>query len=123
MSEPLMSSDAETRKRQIGALLFLTMVPVMAYFFMYRPIAEGLRTGSLHYYLKGVVLPPLVLYLSVVMLFTKLKDGQVKVRDAAGKIRYTRQGKLFLAGVVAVIVVTMAGWYALLHALGFTGLF
>lgn len=123
MSEPLLSSDPETRKRQMGAMLFLAMVPVLGYFFMYRPIAEGLRTGTLHYYLKGVLLPPLVLYVGLMMLFTKLRDGQLKERDAAGKTRYTRRGKWFLAGVVGVIGVTIVGWYALLHALGFAGLF
>jgi hypothetical protein len=117
-----MSSDPETRKRQIGGMLFLLMTPVLGYFFMYKPVVEGLRTGMLHYYLKGVMLPPLVLYMGVLLLFTRFKDGELKERNAAGKMKFSRRGKIFLAGVVVVIGATVAGWFVVLHALGFTGL-
>jgi hypothetical protein len=122
-----MESDREqpqsrAAKTKLGGLVVMTISVAMAYFFMVRPVQEGLRTGLLHYYMKGVLLPAAFLYLGCAMLFTDLRDGQIYSRSEGGKKKLTRKGRRFMVGLCVTLGVAVCVWYACLHALGFEGL-
>ena len=100
------------------------MIPVglwISYHFIVQPLEQARRSGHLEYYLKGVLLGPLAVYLGIAILMTDLRDGQVRTIDPAGRKHFTRKGRLFVAGVIVVMCLSLAGWFGALHAMGFTG--
>ena len=50
---------------------------------------------------------------------TDLRDGTIREIGPDGKPRMTRKGKLFMAGLVLVLTVSVAAWYTMLHVMGF----
>ena len=121
MNPPPPTGPVPARIRIFAVVLLLASV-VMSYFFIYQPIAEAERTGQLTYYLKGVLMPPLFFYAAVVMLLGDVRDGQIKQLQPDGTKRLTSKGWAFVVGLVAVMGLTLAGWYLLLHQLGFQAL-
>ncbi len=116
----LLSSDPATRKRVVAAILFAAVAVFIAYFGMYQPVHEALASGgALRYYTKGVVLPPVLLYLAILVVTVDVQDGQIFKVNAKNKRTLTRKGWLVALGAVAVAAVAMGAWRLYLNALGF----
>jgi hypothetical protein len=113
------SRPAKTKR---AGLIMMALGLATAWFFIVKPVQEGLRTGQLHYYLKGVLLPPALLYAGCAMLVADLRDGQIYSTNEVGKKKLTRKGRLFMVGLCVTLGVAVGAWYACLHALGFEGL-
>jgi hypothetical protein len=109
-------------KTKSAGFIMMALGLATAWFFIVKPVQEGLRTGQLHYYLKGVLLPPALLYAGCAMLVADLRDGQIYSTNEAGKKKLTRKGRLFMVGLCVTLGVAVGAWYACLHALGFEGL-
>ena len=107
-------------KSKIGGALFVVGGLVMAYFFMLRPLEEAQRTGQLHYYFKGILLPPAFVYGGLMVLLFDMRDGQTRTMGADGKAKLTRKGWWFIGGLFAVLGLTVAGWFWYLHLIGFS---
>ena len=119
MDDQILSSDPVARKRTIGGIVMLLIGAACAYFFMYLPVHTALRTGQLEYYVKGILLPPICLYIAFILLATNVQDGQMRALNAKGKPTFTKTGWWMMGGAFAVIGLTLAGWYYYLHILGF----
>ena len=116
----LLPADPVRRKQAMGGIFLLALAAVCGYFFMYQPVHTAVQTnGELHYYLKGIMLPPLCLYMAALALTGKVRDGELRALNAKGQPTLTRKGWWVVAGAVTVIGLTFAVWYAYLHALGF----
>ncbi len=120
MNPPPGKGPVPLRLRIFAVVLILVSL-AMGYFFMYQPIAEAQRSGTLTYAMKGIVVPPMFFYLGVVMLFADVRDGQIKQLGPDGKKRYTSKGWSFIVGLIAVMGLVLGGWFLLLNRLGFHG--
>lgn len=118
MNPPPGDGPVPTRIRIFGMVLLLASL-AMGYYFLYEPLVEAQRTGTLVYYMKGVLLTPSVLYLSITLLVGDMRDGQIKQLGPDGKKHLTSKGWAFVVGYVAVLGLALAGWSLLLHHLGF----
>ncbi len=119
MDEQILSSDPAARKRTIGGIVMLLLGAACAYFFMYLPVHTAMQTGQLEYYVKGILLPPICLYMALILLVTDIRDGQLRRLNAKGKPTFTKKGWWVMAGALATMGLTLAGWFFYLHALGF----
>ena len=106
-------------RAKVGGALFVVGGLVMAYYFILRPLQEAQRTGQLHYYIKGILLPPAFVYGGLVVLLFDMRDGQIRQPGPDGKPKLTTKGWWFIGGLVVVMGLTVAGWYWYLHAIGF----
>ena len=118
MNPPPSNGPVPARLRVFAVAVILGAL-AMGYFFIYRPLAEAERTGTLTYYLKGVFLSPAFLYMGIVMLFADARDGQFMQLGPNGKKYLTSKGWSFVVGLVAVVGLTFAAWYLTLRHLGF----
>ena len=118
MNPPPPNGPVPARLRVFGGVVVLAGL-VAGYYFLYQPVAEAERTGTLTYYFKGILLSPVFVYLGVVMLFADVRDGQIKQLGPDGKKRLTSKGWSFVVGLIAVMGLTIAGWFLILHQLGF----
>ncbi len=121
MNPPPPEGPVPVRLR-ILAVVFILGSLAMGYFFIYQPLAESQQSGTLAYNMKGVVFPPLLLYLGIVMLFSDVRNSQIKQLGPDGKRHYTSKGWAFIVGAVAVLGLTLGAWYLLLSHLGFQAL-
>ena len=119
MDEPIIPRDPAARKRVMGGILLLALGAAMTYFFAVRPLQELIATNHTTYYVKGVIIGPLCLYMGILALTGKFADGQIRKLNSKGKPTFTKKGWIAIAGAVAVIAVTLAAWYGYLHSLGF----
>lgn len=116
----LLPSDPAARKRAVAAILFAAIAMFIAYFGMYLPVHQALASGgALRYYTKGVVLPPVLLYLAVLVVTVDVKDGQIYAINSKNKRTLTRKGWLVVLGAVAVAAAALGAWRLYLNALGF----
>ena len=87
---------------------------------MYKPVHDALASGgALRYYTKGVVLPPVLLYLAILVVTVDVKDGQIFRINAKNKRTLTRKGWWIALGDVAVAAASLGAWTLYLRALGF----
>ena len=115
---PMKSRNAS---RIFGALLIPASL-IAAYYWIVVPVREAQHTGELHYYMKGLLLPPSFLYLGCVLLVADMRDGQFRETGPDGKPKLTSNGRKFIAGLVAVLATTMVIWYFYLRSIGFNAL-
>lgn len=116
----LLSADPAMRKRVAGAVLIGAIAAFVAYIGMYRPVHEALESGgALRYYTKGVVLPPVLLYVAVLMVTVDVRDGQIFTVNAKNKRTLTPKGWWVALGACAVGAAALGGWTLYLRALGF----
>ena len=120
VDQPILPANPERRKQVMGGIFLIAAGAFCAYFFMYRPVHSALTgNGQLEYYLKGIMLPPMCIYAGVLVLAGLVRDGELRTLNAKGNLTLTRKGWWFMGGLIAVVLVTFAGWYAYLNALGF----
>lgn len=119
MDEALIPTDPKARKAVMGGILLIALGAGMTYFFAIRPIQELLATNHTTYYVKGVIIGPLCVYIGVLALTGKFGDGELRKLNAKGKPTFTRKGWIAVAGAVVVIALTLVAWYGYLHSLGF----
>ncbi|GAA3747516.1 hypothetical protein [Terriglobus aquaticus] len=119
MDEALIPTEAKARKAVMGGILLLGLGAVMTYFFAVRPLQELVATNHATYYLKGVLIGPLCLYMGALALTGKFGDGEIRKLNAKGKPTFTRKGWFAVGGAIVVIALTLVAWYGYLHALGF----
>ncbi len=111
---------ASLAKTKVGGALFVLGGLVMAYYFILRPLQEGERTGQMHYYMKGILLPPAFVYGGLMVLLFDMRDGQIRTTGPDGKPKLTSKGWWFIGGLFAVLGITIAGWLWYLHTIGLT---
>jgi hypothetical protein len=116
----LSTSSAHLRNRAVGVIVFLVLAVGCGYFFMYRPVQQGLRTGQFSYSVKGIMLAPLCLYVAVLMMFGLGSRDRMRKPHPEGKGSLTREGWLVVGGFLVVVAITYWLWYAYLHSLGFS---
>ncbi len=104
---------------RVFAVAIILFALGMGYFFLYQPLAEARRTGTLTYYEKGVFLSPAFLYMGVVMLFADVRNGQILELRPNGKKYLTGKGWSFVVGLIAIVSLTFAAWSLTLRHLGF----
>ncbi len=114
--KPGVPSLAMTR---IFGVLLIPASFVMAYFTILKPLREAQQTGVLHYYEKGLLFPPGLLYMGIALLVADLRDGQIRKAGPDGKRKLTRKGWIFLGGLVVTMGLTQWAWSAYLHRLGY----
>ena len=119
MDEALIPTDAKARKAVMGGILLIALGAGMTYFFAIRPIQELIATNHTTYYVKGVLIGPLCMYIGVLALTGKFGDGQIRRLNDKGKPTFTKKGWIVVGGAVLVIALTLAAWYGYLHAMGF----
>lgn len=119
MDEALIPNEPNARKAVMGGILLLALGLGMTYFFAIRPLQELQTTGHTTYYIKGVLIGPLCMYLGALAMTGKFRDGQIRKLNAKGKPTFTRQGWIAVGGAVVVIALTLVAWYSYLHAMGF----
>lgn len=119
MDEPLIPTDANARKAAMGGILLIALGLAMVYFFAIRPIQELLATNHTTYYVKGVIIGPLCVYVGALALTGKFGDGQIRKLNDKGKPTLTRKGWIAVAGAIVVIALTLVAWYGYLHSMGF----
>ena len=107
------------RARVFGAMLLPASL-IMAYYTMWKPLHEAQQTGVLHYYIKGILLPPMLLYAGVCILLADLRDGQIRTTGPDGKPKLTSKGWSFVVGMMVVMALTFTAWYLYLRAVGFS---
>ncbi len=118
--EPLLPPDPASRKRVIAAVLLAAVALFVGYIGMYLPVHRALASGgALRYYTKGVLLPPVLLYLAVVIVTVDVGTGQIMTVNAKNKHTLTRKGWLVTSGAVLVGTAAMLCWTMYLRALGF----
>ncbi len=116
----LLPSDPAARKRAVAAILFGVIAAFIAYVGMYLPVHNALASGgALRYYTKGVVLPPILLYLAILIVTVNVQDGQIYAVNAKNKRALTRKGWLIVLGAVAVGAASLGAWTLYLRALGY----
>lgn len=91
----------------------------LGYFVLVRPLLEAQRTGVLQFSIKAVLVPVAFLYMGFALLVTDLRDGTLRTVGPDGKSRFTRKGRIFVIGLIAVLATAVGIWYGLLHVLGF----
>ena len=116
----LLSSDPAARRRAVAAILLFGMAAAVAYFTMYLPVHQALVShGALRYYTKGILLPPELLYLAILVATVNVSDGQIRTFNSKGRRTFTRKGWLVLGGAVVVAGLALAAWTMYLRALGY----
>ena len=100
----------------LGGVLLLALGLVSGYFCIYQPLHDLRTTGHMTYYLKGIVLPPLCIYMGVLAFTGKFRDGQIRKLNDKGHPTFTRKGWIAAGGALAVILLTFAAWYGYLSA-------
>ena len=118
MNPPPPTGPVPARLRIFAVVLILGAL-AMGFCFIFQPLAEALHTGSLTYYLKGILIAPMFLYAGIVMLFADVRDGQIKQLGPDGKKHFTSKGWSFVTGLIAVLTLTLAAWFLALRHLGF----
>jgi hypothetical protein len=119
MDESLIPTDAKARKAVMGGILLLALGAGMTYCFAIRPLQELAATNHTTYYLKGVLIGPLCLYMGALAMTGKFSDGEIRKLNAKGKPTFTRKGWIAVGGAIVVLALTMVAWYGYLHAMGF----
>ena len=115
-----MENQAQTLlNRRIAGLLFIALALGLSYITMVRPLRAAAGTGELHYLVKGVLLPPALIYLGLCALFTDLSNGQIRTAAPDGTLKYTRKAKVFLVGLMVVLGLSWAAWEWYLHRMGY----
>ncbi len=118
--QPPLPPDLDRRRRVMGGLFLIAVSIVWEYFFVYRPLRLALnRTGEMTISVYSVGLAPALFYMGVLGLSGVVRTGELRQINSYGKATYTRKGLWTIAGLVVVVGVSLAGWYAYLHALGF----
>ncbi len=116
----LLPSDPAARKRAVASILIAAVAAFVAYIGMVQPVHRALASGgALRYYTKGVVLPPVLLYLAILIVTVDVGDGQIFTINAKNKRTLTRKGWLVALGAVVVAAAAMGAWTLYLRALGF----
>ena len=119
MSDSLIPRDADARKRWATGVALLALSVVLGYFFMVYPVHEGLKTGRMTYSAKSVILAPMTLYCGLIVLFTRIKNGDLRTRKANGKAPLNRKGWFVVQGAMAFLGTTFAIWTYYVRSLGF----
>ncbi len=119
MDEALIPTEAKARKAAMGGILLIALGAAMTYFFAVRPIQELIATNHTTYYIKGVLIGPLCVYIGVLALTGKFGDGQIRKLNDKGKPTFTKKGWIAVGGAVLVIALTLVAWYGYLHSMGF----
>ena len=116
-----METGSSPPKLRVFGVFAIVLSLVLGYFVLLRPLLEAQRTGVLRFSLKAVLVPPAFFYLGVAVMVTDLRDGTIREAGPDGRPRFTRKGRVFLAGLVVVLTGAVAAWYGLLHLWGFGG--
>lgn len=119
MSDSLIPSDPEARKRWATGVALLALSVVLGYFFLVYPVHEGLKTGKMTYSAKTVICAPLVCYCGLILMFTQIKNGDLRTRKANGKAPLNRTGWFVVLGGIAFLAVIFAIWSFYVESLGF----
>ncbi len=119
MDDALIPTEAKARKAVMGGILLIALGAAMTYFFAIRPIQELLATNHTTYYLKGVIIGPLCVYIGLLALTGKFGDGQIRKLNDKGKPTLTRKGWIAVGGGIVVLALTLGAWYGYLHSMGF----
>ena len=98
MSETLVPTDPEQRKRWATGVGLLALSVALGYFFMVYPVHEGLKTGRMTYNAKAVLCAPLVCYCGLIVLFTRIRKGDLRTRTEQGKSTLKRVGWFEMRG-------------------------
>lgn len=106
-------------KSRITGVLFIVLGLGLAYVTVVRPLQEAARTGELRYLVKGVLMPPGLIYLGLCVLFADLRDGQIRTVAPDGTSKFTPKAKVFLAGLMVVLGLSWVAWEWYLHLLGY----
>jgi hypothetical protein len=100
-------------------VLIAASLPI-AWFTIVEPVHRARQTGVLYYRLYWIMVGPLFLYMGAALILADMRDGQIRQRDAAGKLKFTRKGRIYMAGVWIVMILTMVGYQLYLRANGFS---
>ncbi|MBE7182415.1 MAG: hypothetical protein INR71_14625 [Terriglobus roseus] len=119
MDEALLPSDPKARKAVMGGILLIALGLGTTWLFAIRPLMELARVHHTSYYLKGVLMGPLLLYLGILVMTGKFVDGQIRRLNDNGKPALTRKGWIVVGGAVSVMALTLAAWYGYLHSMGY----
>lgn len=111
--------EVQERNRRIFAAVLIACAPAAAWLLVGRHLVEARQTGVLHYSLKALLLPPVMLYLGFVILAFDVRDGQIRHMDDRGRSVLTRKGKWIVAGLVLFLIACYAGWELYLRSVGF----
>ena len=119
-ARPLKPSEQWAQKHPKAMSAILIMMGLgFAYFFMIRPVQEGILTGHIEYSVKAVVLTPMLLIFGVVSLFAKPGQEWGRKLDAKGRATLSTGGWITLGVAVVIMGLTWWGWEAYLRSLGF----
>lgn len=105
-------------RKPFGALL-VGLAGVAAYLTMYRPLQVARHTGSLQFYFKALPAGPTLLALGVLLLFTNLKDVDLRRTGANGRPTFTAKGWWFIGAFIALLAITYAAFWWAARSLGF----
>jgi hypothetical protein len=105
------------RTKMFGVASTLTGLAT-AYFFILRPIEDAKRNGLLRQGLFGLVMPIVLLYCGVAILVTDLRDEKTMRAGTDGRLRWTREGSVFLYVMWGAITLTLIGWYVYVRLIG-----
>jgi hypothetical protein len=115
----LLPQDGNHLKTKAGGVLFILGGLIFGYMFILQPIQEAQSTGSLHYFVKGIMLPPVCIYVGLMMLLFNIRDEHVRKLDAKGKPTFTAKGWWLVGGCIATIIATYVVWGWYIHTIGF----
>ena len=73
----------------------------------------------MRYDVRQILYPPILLYCGLILLFTRIKKGELGRRTARGRSMPNKKGWLVLLGGGAFVVGVVALWSSYAHSLGF----
>jgi hypothetical protein len=111
---------ASLQSLRTGAALLIAASLPLTYYTIVVPVHRARQTGVLEYHMYWIIVGPLFLYMGAAFLLADMRDGQIRQPDASGKLRFTRKGRIYIAGVWAVMILTMIAYEAYLRANGFS---
>lgn len=116
--QSLLPTEPIARSSATGGIILTALGVLFGYWFIYRPLHELQQTGQITYYLKGIMVPPLCVYMGILAFTGRFRDGEIRKLNRQGKPTFTRKGWIAAAGALVVIGLTFAAWSWYLHALG-----
>ena len=111
---------ASLQTLRTGAAVLMAVSLPLAYLTIVVPVRRARQTGILDYHLYWIMVGPLFLYMGAAFIFADLRDGQIRQRDANGKLKFTRKGRIYVVGVWIVMILTMVFYQLYLRSNGFS---
>ncbi len=115
-----MMKPASLQTLRTGAALLIAASLPLTYFTIVEPVHRARQTGVLSYRLYWIMVGPLFLYMGAAFILADMRDGQIRQRNAQGKLKFTRKGRIYTAGVWIVMLLTVVVYQFYLRTNGFS---